>query len=302
MDIRKILPKNSVFLVTVLFLGLIIIGILTFFYTSFIPAKTSSNSVDSGVTGEAGRGNVLDYVIDKDDSAPPYSGDGSSAKKDEDQKVVKTGSLKVKVDDFDKADQDVRTLTKQSGGFVAYSSDTGEGRDRSLVLTVKVPAALFDSFIAELKTYGKEVVSFSENSDDVTRVYTDLQARLKNQKAVETRLVSILAQAANVTEILEVEKELGMVRQNIEQLQSQVNYYDSQIDMSSVTISMILNPESLDVAGDEWQPVGVFKEAVKALVGLVKGLGTLAIWLGVFSPVYLVGYLLFKLAARKITK
>jgi len=98
-----------------------------------------------------------------------------------------------------------------------------------------------------------------------------------------------------------VQRELSQVQQNVEVMESQLKYYNSQIEMSSVTISMELSSESLEVTGDKWQPVGVFKEAVASLVMLLKDLGTFVIWAAVFSPVLLLLYLVARLVSKRVT-
>ncbi|KKR05670.1 MAG: hypothetical protein UT34_C0002G0177 [candidate division WS6 bacterium GW2011_GWF2_39_15] len=300
---KKFTPKNFTFIITVASLGLILLSILVFLYQAFVTdwSESSVNPTDSvvGSTEEgSGEGVVADYDKGMPDVLP--APDDSTATSEKDQKVVKTGTLNIAVDDFDDVDAKVRSDVKKVGGFVASTNDTGVEKDRTLVMTVKIPASSFDGFIDKVKGYASVVNSYTESATDVTKAYQDLQARLKNEKSLETALVGILDKATKVSDILEVQRQLSSVRQNIEVYESQIKYYDSQIDMSTITISMSLSSESLDVTGDEWQPGGIFREAVKALVALGKDLGTLGIWMVVFSPVILLLYLLAKWIVRKL--
>ncbi|MBI2357145.1 DUF4349 domain-containing protein [Candidatus Dojkabacteria bacterium] len=299
---ETLVPKNFSFVITVTVLGLVLISILIFLYNSFV---LDNKSVDMGSVngGDGGTGIVEEgKASDGDDllPSPPIDRGDSGAKNESEQKVVKTGSFDITVDDFDDVSGKIRKYAKELGGFVVSSNDQGVGVDRTLVMTIKVPATAFDSLTERVKGYASVVNSFTESSSDITLQYQDLKARLKNEKALETKLVEILDLATKVTDILEVQNQLSQTRQNIEVLESQIKYYDSQIEMSSVTISMSLSSESLEVTGEKWQPVGIFKEALTSLVELFKDLGSLAIWAVVFSPVVFVIYLVAKYITKRV--
>lgn len=293
-------PKNFGFVITVVSLGLVLISLLIFLYNSFFATPKDERATGSN-SGSVDYDMGEDVVApDKGGYYPPVDGGGSADNEDE-QKLIKTGSFDILVDDFDEVLGNVKQSAKQLGGLVVSTNDSGVGEDRSVKITVKVPATAFDTFVEKVKGYASVVNSYTEDTTDVTKTYQDLEARLKNEKALESKLVEILGKATKVSEILEVQRELSQVQQNIEVMESQLKYYNSQIEMSSVTISMELSSESLEVTGDKWQPVGVFKEAVASLVMLLKDLGTFVIWAAVFSPVLLLLYLVARLVSKRVT-
>src|SRR5690606_28005726 len=97
------------------------------------------------------------------------------------------------------------------------------------------PSSSFDSTVKKIKDLGVDVLSTSEDSSDITRTYIDLEARLKSQKALEEQLLSILTKATTVEDTLAVQEHLSRVRTEIESLQSQIDYYASQVSMSTIT-------------------------------------------------------------------
>lgn len=268
------------------------LGLITLFFLVYVVGMLwlpASNSVsedmgyDTGVSvqapskGEGRDGGIIPGTEDKDD-----------------QFVIKTASISMTVKDLDDSSVDVRKFAKEVGGYVENLYDYGEDADRTVTATLRVPAAAFDSVVSKLKDIGVDIISSDEDAQNVTEVYKDLEARLKNQKALESQLLKILDIADEVEDILAVQKELSAVREQIETLQATLDYYDSRVDMASITVSMTQSSESLDVNADPWRPVGVFKEALATLVYIVKSLGSLIIWSIVLSPLVLVPVWLYK--------
>src|SRR5437773_3861872 len=57
---------------------------------------------------------------------------------------------------------------------------------------------------------------------------------------MEQRLIDMLnTKAGKVSDLLQVEKELGRVREEIEKMQGELKYWDSQVQFATVTISLV---------------------------------------------------------------
>ena len=72
---------------------------------------------------------------------------------------------------------------------------------------------------------------------DVTEKFLDIQARLKTKKELENRYLELLNKASSVTEIMEVEKQIGQLRQEIESKEGRLNYLKSKISLSTLTLT-----------------------------------------------------------------
>ena len=73
----------------------------------------------------------------------------------------------------------------------------------------------------------------------MTKAYFDTDARLKNAQVMEQRLIDMLkTKTGKVSDLLQVEKELGRVREEIEKMQGELKYWDSQVQFATVTISL----------------------------------------------------------------
>jgi hypothetical protein len=73
----------------------------------------------------------------------------------------------------------------------------------------------------------------------VTKNYFDTDARLRNAKRMEERLLEMLQKnTGKVSDLLQVEKELGRVREEIEKMQGELKYYDALVQFATVSISL----------------------------------------------------------------
>ncbi len=166
--------------------------------------------------------------------------------------LVKRGSISLIVTDAAAAEEKIRVLLNELGGYVAgrqsYASVPQQkylapSDVRSLTLTLKIDAKKFDDFLAKVKAVGS-YTSEEVSIEDVTFAFMDLNARIQNQKRVEERLLGYLNDPArDFKAVIEVEKELGHVREQIEQLSAQLRLMDNQIAYSTLTVNLSVSPE-----------------------------------------------------------
>src|SRR5262249_27670255 len=102
----------------------------------------------------------------------------------------------------------------------------------------KVLPETLDRFLQKIRAVG-ELKNQSIGTEDVTKEYFDTDARLKNARVMEQRLIDMLkTKTGKVSDLLQVEKELGRVREDIEKMQGDLKYWDSQVQFATVTISL----------------------------------------------------------------
>lgn len=196
--------------------------------------------------------------------------------------IVYSGDMALVVKDTREAIEAITAMANELGGYVAganiYESD---GAPRGTV-TIRVPAEQYESAVTRLRQLALRVESESTNTQDVTEEFVDLEARKTNLEHTEAALQNLLDERQRVgqtSDILEVYRELTNIRGQIEQLEGRMRYLANQAALSTITVN--LTPDVLyqpvSVAG--WEPQGVAKEALQALVTALKGLVNLAIWL-----------------------
>ena len=135
--------------------------------------------------------------------------------------------------------QKITALANEERGYVATSSSEKQanGKLRGQVI-VKVPPENLDHFLQKVRALG-ELKNQTLGTEDVTKAYFDTDARLKNARVMEQRLIEMLkTKTGKVADLLQVEKELGRVREEIEKMQGELKYWDSQVQFATVTISL----------------------------------------------------------------
>ncbi len=155
------------------------------------------------------------------------------------RKLIRNAQLDLEVKSYQDAVDHITTMTKDAGGYVDTSNSQkgGNGKLQGTVVVKVLPQNL-DAFLLKLRDLGT-VNNQSVGTDDVTKEYFDTQARLDNSRRMETQLQDLLAhQNSKVSDLLQVERELGRVRGEIEQMQGQLKLYDFQVQYATVTIQL----------------------------------------------------------------
>jgi hypothetical protein len=152
------------------------------------------------------------------------------------RKIIRQGSMRYKVDDLDASRQLILAQVQAHGGHVEGDDRSERGSSIDLSMRVRIPADRFDAFLGTLHPLG-ELLDQQISATDVTAQWVDVEARLAAKRKVEERYLAIVEQARTVAEILEVERELGNVRAEIESMEAQMNALKDQVGMSTLTIT-----------------------------------------------------------------
>lgn len=184
-----------------------------------------------------------------------------------DRKVIKNGVLSVQVGSVDTAFAEMSKVAAEMGGMATDSHvDQAIGDAKRGTLTVKVAVAKFDEALARLKALAVVVTSEDVSGVDATGQVIDLQARINNKKAAEATLQGLFEKAVKVSDVIEITDRLATVRSEIESLEGQMRYLDSQTDMASITVFMT---EDVQVMADQgFRPLETLKESLVLLIGL----------------------------------
>ncbi|HKY51367.1 MAG TPA: DUF4349 domain-containing protein [Candidatus Limnocylindria bacterium] len=212
--------------------------------------------------------------------------------------LILTASVSMKSQDPWASADKARAIATGLGGDVLAMSQTGQGENRSALLTVRVPSDRFDEALRQLKLLDGEVVNSSVDAKDVTDQFTDLQARLVAKQAEEQRYLQLFPQAKTVDETLKIDAALGNVRMQIEQLQGQINLIKTRTEYSTISMSIAPLVTVPAETGGAWDPAKTFAKAIAALSVFFKFAADLAIWLLVFGWIPLIGLAIALAATR----
>ena len=155
------------------------------------------------------------------------------------RKLIRKATVELEIVSFDQAVQKITAVATEERGYVAMtnSQKQANGKLRGQVIVKVLPENL-DRLLQKIRGLG-ELKNQTLGTEDVTKAYFDTDARLKNAHVMEQRLIEMLkTKTGKVSDLLQVEKELGRVREDIEKMQGELKYWDSQVQFATVTISL----------------------------------------------------------------
>jgi|SRR6185312_2008923 len=178
----------------------------------------------------------------KADREPPPSAaavpaPGVASTPSADRAQIVTVSMTVRVGDLREASDKVRAAVESRDGYVEGSNFVA-GDDGSASMDLRVPAAKASETRAALRAMGT-LTAESETVQDVTEQRADLGARLRAARTQEDRLLDIMKNhTGSIADLIDSEKELARVRENIEKLEAEQRTMESKIAMASIHLTL----------------------------------------------------------------
>lgn len=215
--------------------------------------------------------------------APSFGAGGTGAdlpSLDAGRAIIRTGSVDLEVRSVVDAFEQVRVIATGAGGFVSDSTFMGGGKNQAARLTLRVPADRFGEVVTRLRELAVEVRAISTNSRDVTGETSDLEATLRNLRAVETQYAQLLSRANTIGDVLQVQERLNQVRLQIDRTEARRALLQSQTEMSTLSVSL----QPLGAATQEGTGLrGAAAEAWQASLDTLEEIATAAVVVAVYS-------------------
>lgn len=156
---------------------------------------------------------------------------------DWDKKIVKTATLQAEVKDYSLFAKDLGQKVKSLGGYISSEQQNRSEYRVENAVTIKVPVALFDGAVETILKDVKQVDTRQISSEDVTTAYIDSKSRLEAKKQVRLRYLELLRSAKNMSDIIEVQKEINSIQEEIEMVSGRINYLGHASAMSTINLT-----------------------------------------------------------------
>lgn len=194
-----------------------------------------------------------------------------------DRSLVVTMDVSLTVANIDDASTKIRSAVEAAGGFIADAQDSGSDDARTAHLELRIPVDKARGVRSRLSDLGT-VNRASEKVEDVTAERADLEARLHNARVQEKRVLEIMStKAATVGELVEAEKELARVRENIERLEAQERTMKSKIQLATIRVSLTTkSPAAYETPGVSFSKAGKAGFIGAKAVAVYSGMAILA--------------------------
>lgn len=165
-----------------------------------------------------------------------YSSNDNGSVETVDTKIIRDISVNMTTQNYADTMTLIREQTAKAGGYVVYSSESKNSRKlRYANLTLRIPAGKLDVFMADVED-GGNVTSRSESANDVTASYMDNAARLETQNGLMERLRSLVTDAADLSDLLELESKIAETQYEIDRLKGLLNQTDHLVAYATVSL------------------------------------------------------------------
>lgn len=160
----------------------------------------------------------------------------SQAKAEE--KLVYTGNLDLETREYDAYTKEFFGIVNKYAGITQNMNEYTRAERRYMNMTVRIPAKDFDNFLNDVRTGSGSVVSISTNVDNITKRYADNDLQIASLETQHERLLELLAQAEDLSDVVLLEERLSNVEYQLNSLKSYKGDMDEDVAYSTITVSI----------------------------------------------------------------
>jgi hypothetical protein len=154
-----------------------------------------------------------------------------------DEKLIYRSSVSLETKDYAALTDELEELMRKYGAITQSMSESG-GTGRTFHLTVRVPAQHFDEFVQGLRDSSGSVINISTNVDNITEQYNNNDIRIRALETQHTRLLQLLENAKDLSDIIQIEERLSEVEIELTQLQTYKNRMDADVTYSTIELTI----------------------------------------------------------------
>lgn len=155
------------------------------------------------------------------------------------QKLIKYYSLTMETKTYDDVYASLKQIIAENDAYIQNSNEYSNSYNytRTLNMTIRVPRDKSAEFRDDISALGT-VTNRSENVQDVTDSYSDVDARLSTLYTEEETYLKLLERADTVEEVLQIQNYLSDTRYQIERYESQKRNYDLLISYDTLNLNL----------------------------------------------------------------
>lgn len=153
------------------------------------------------------------------------------------RKLIKEGRVEFETNNLGATRENIFTAIEKFDAYVSSDEEYTYSGRKSNTLVIRVPADSFDDLLAAATQGVDRFDSKEVNVKDVTEEFLDIQARLKTKKELEARYSELLQRANSVSEMLEIEKEMGNLRAEIESIEGRLKYLENRVGYATLRMT-----------------------------------------------------------------
>lgn len=217
--------------------SIIIASLVTCFVACSKSENISSRDKASAAYEGVGGGGMELEATTVDLTSPAEKSAADEPKNIAEQKLIKNGDISFEVKNIKDTKTFLQKVISKHKGYISNEKIEDYRINPTEILTVRVPNSNFDNIINDIGLQVGEFDSKRIDIEDVTAEFVDIEARLKNKKQLEGKYQELLAKANNMEDILKIEKEISLIREDIESTEGRLRYLSNQVGYSTLIIT-----------------------------------------------------------------
>lgn len=180
----------------------------------------------------------FNYSVSENSSATADTAAGAESGTQTEEKIIKTVDLTVQTKQYETYVSALEASVSANGGYVENAETHSGGyynSNRHATYTVRIPANNLDAFLAAANENGK-IITKTENQQNVTLEYVDLESRISAYKTEQATLTGLLEKAESLENVLAIQERLSEVNYQIESYTAQLRVLENRVSYSTVTL------------------------------------------------------------------
>ena len=156
---------------------------------------------------------------------------------DWDKKIIKNATINLEVKNYQSFNDLLHGTIKRFAAYVAQEEQNQTDYKIENTITIKVPVDQFDDLVTTLTTGEQKLIDKKITSEDVTTQVVDTRSRMEAKKQVRVKYLDLLKEAKNMEEILNVQKEINGIQEDIEAANGRIEYLSHSAAFSTINLS-----------------------------------------------------------------
>ncbi len=269
---------------------------LSFFVLAIITlgCNTSNKSVDLGYIGPEEEISMYDLSPTPSQNKEAKSTD---AQNDFKQKIIKTGYFTFETKSVSETYNNIKRWVNNHKGIIQHDNTRKEYDRIYRSMTIRIPSVNFQPFVDSIIEAAHSLDRREIVLQDVTEEFVDIEARLLAKQKLEERYLQLLSKATTVKDMLEIERQIANIREEIEAQQGRLKFLQNRVSMSTLHIDFYKMVEAQKAPSQTY-----LNRLWRGIKGGVTAIGDFIIALAYIWPFILVGTLLFIFLRKKYLK
>ncbi|MDT0476748.1 DUF4349 domain-containing protein [Streptomyces sp. DSM 41014] len=196
----------------------------------------------AGSAADAGQGDAKAAAPDSAQGNAKGGAAASGSPKLPADRVIRTASLTVQVEDVDKALAQARAATVDAGGYVGEETTDRDEEDHERTRAVlRVPVGRYDAVLDGLQGAGR-LIERTAQARDVGDQVVDVESRIRSRRASVTRVRELMDRATKLSDVVALEGQLSDREADLEALLARQASLKDRTSLATITLELTETP------------------------------------------------------------